>query len=98
MRHVFMAGMTAFAIFLVAMTGCQPQKPTPSYTGSIKVVRVNGEVTQVEVSLPGQTITLTNREDANRLITQMEAMTTELKAGRDQFKVQEPAVATPPGK
>lgn len=84
------------ALCLLALTvfsvgGCEQKKVTPTYTGSVKVVRVNGEVTEVEVSLPGHTtIKINNREDANALISHLESLTTELKAGRDQFKVQEP--------
>jgi hypothetical protein len=91
--------MSLFAMTVLCLGGCAEQKKvTPTYTGSVKVVRVNGEVTEVEVSLPGHTtIKINNREDANTLITHLESLATELKASRDQFKVQETATS-PSGK
>lgn len=77
------------------LSGCDQKRV---YTGSVKIVRVDGEVSRIDVELPGQTVSLKDREDANKLIAHLEALTTELKAGRDQFKVQEPVAPNPSGK
>ncbi len=85
-----------FSLMLVICGCAQPQQPQQTvYKGSVKITRSNSEVSQIEVVLPGQTVSLSNREDANQLIAHLEALTAEIKTGRDQFKVQEPAAPTP---
>lgn len=83
---------------LLLIPACQPQKPPPpkSYNGSVKVTRTNGEVTQIDVTLPGQSVSVNSREEANQLLAHLESLTAEIKAGRDQFKVQEKVQEPPP--
>lgn len=73
-------------IGLGLLCGCQQQH------SSVKIVRVNGEVTRVDLEVNGSTTQIHSREQADQMIANYEGLIAELKAARDQFKVKEPPV------
>jgi hypothetical protein len=80
-----------FVIALVlSAAGCGVQQ---NYSGDVKVQSTNGTVTSVEVRFPGATNshTVRNKEEADRLIAQVESMLTALKSARDQIPPPTPA-------
>ena len=79
------------ALTVVACIGCEP---TVNFYGSVKVNRLNGEPTSVEVRFP-ETITVSSRENMDRLVAQVDSLLGDLKAARDQFPVDEPKEPRP---
>ncbi len=73
-------------IGLVCLCGCVQQQ------SSVKIIRINGEVTRVDLETNGHTTQIHNREQADQMIANYEGLIAELKAARDQFKVKEPPV------
>jgi hypothetical protein len=74
---------------VLCLAGCAQQ----NYSGDVKVQSTNGSVTSVEVRFPGAANphTVRTKEEADRLIAQVESMLTALKSARDQIPSAAPA-------
>lgn len=72
---------------MVILGGCNgiPQ----DFYGSVEVKRTNGQISTIDVHLPAQYTQITNRDNADRLISQLESVLVDLKTARDQFPVKE---------
>lgn len=96
--------MRWIAIFLLlCLVGCIPKNSQVSnYKGIVTVTKVNGEVALVEMRFPEYNYRQTDnspwvlqvreRNDLDKVITNVEAMIVELKEAREQMKVVEPPI------
>jgi hypothetical protein len=101
-----MRGLLLASVLLFATTSCEQQPPT-AVPGSVVVTKVDGVVKTVKVDFPhyvtnsGQNptiygpMTLTNREEIDDLMKNLEGMLTDLKGAQGEMKVIEPPVAKP---
>lgn len=78
------------AVLMVCLGGCD--EPIPQdFSGSVVVNRVNGNVISIDITLPTSSgsLEVTGRDNADRLIRQIESILVDLKSARDQFPVKE---------
>lgn len=74
---------------LLACAVCVGCEDMTAYKGYIKINKVNGQVSYIEVQVPTGTYLLRSREEATRYIDQMESVLSDLKQARDQMPVVE---------
>lgn len=90
MRKLLIVGIGCLCVF-----GCGPVKT--DYTGSVRTNTTNGTVTGVAVKFPscGSETNISNVEDIDRVIAQMESMTISLKEARRQMGGNNPTPVAP---
>lgn len=79
-----------FGVFLLALVLFAGCTFPPSYETTVKVHKVNGIITQVEVRLIGNTVTLNDKRHIEAMITSLETAVIDLKNASDQMEVVEP--------
>lgn len=86
--------LAAFCFVLLVFVGAC-NTPKQQFTGSLKVYKTNGEVTRIEFDPPSNFI-ISNREDVDSVIAEMESLLVDLKYARDSMTVVEPVVEAQP--
>lgn len=83
MRKLLIAG-------LLLIAGCTFP---PSYQGTVKVKKVNGLTKQVEVTMMGSTLVISDNHHIEALIKSLETLVSDLKNASDQMEIVEPKLS-----